>query len=94
MGLHQKMTTSCPLGGRLLWTSFCSKSFDGSVYTQTTTQYKVDIHIDNKGIVKRINNQRSYPHDYPYNTLSPDWDLIAQAATALRLHGSSLTIRH
>ena len=55
----------------------------GSIYTQTTIQCKVDIHIDNKGIVKRINNQKSYPHDHPYNTLSPNWDLIAQAAITL-----------
>eukprot|EP00957_Ditylum_brightwellii_P012839 970217-Ditylum_brightwellii.AAC.1 len=44
----------------------------GLVYTQTTMQCKVDVHIDNKGIVKRINNQMPYPHDYPFNTLSPD----------------------
>eukprot|EP00957_Ditylum_brightwellii_P206442 15348429-Ditylum_brightwellii.AAC.1 len=55
----------------------------GSVYTQTTIQCKVNVHIDNKGIVKRINNLLLYPHDYSYNTLSPDWDLIAQAATTL-----------
>eukprot|EP00957_Ditylum_brightwellii_P177636 13530409-Ditylum_brightwellii.AAC.1 len=36
----------------------------------------------------------SYPHDYPYNTLSPDWDLIAQAAIMLRQHGKSLSIKH
>eukprot|EP00957_Ditylum_brightwellii_P042458 3215205-Ditylum_brightwellii.AAC.1 len=36
----------------------------------------------------------SYLHDYPYNTLSPDWDLIAQAATMLRQHGPSLSIKH
>eukprot|EP00957_Ditylum_brightwellii_P171368 13045696-Ditylum_brightwellii.AAC.1 len=57
-------------------------------------QCKVDIHIDNKGIVKHINNQISYPHDYPYNTLSPDWDLIAQAAITLQQHGNSLSINH
>eukprot|EP00957_Ditylum_brightwellii_P087172 6634794-Ditylum_brightwellii.AAC.1 len=66
----------------------------GSVYTQTTIQCKVDINIDNKGIVKRINNQLLCPHDYPYNTLSPDWDLITQAATTLRQHDPSLTIKH
>eukprot|EP00957_Ditylum_brightwellii_P135345 10320052-Ditylum_brightwellii.AAC.1 len=32
----------------------------------------------------------SYPHDYPYNTLSPDWDFIAQAATTLQQYGTSL----
>eukprot|EP00957_Ditylum_brightwellii_P117100 8931666-Ditylum_brightwellii.AAC.1 len=36
----------------------------------------------------------SYPHDYTYNTLSPDWDFIAQAAITLRQHGNSLSINH
>eukprot|EP00957_Ditylum_brightwellii_P174673 13300031-Ditylum_brightwellii.AAC.1 len=36
----------------------------------------------------------SYLHDYPYNTLSPVWGLIAQAATKLRQHGPSLSIKH
>eukprot|EP00957_Ditylum_brightwellii_P200235 15264499-Ditylum_brightwellii.AAC.1 len=36
----------------------------------------------------------SYPHDYPYNTLYPDWDLIAQAAIMLQQHGPSLSIKH
>eukprot|EP00957_Ditylum_brightwellii_P195331 14882289-Ditylum_brightwellii.AAC.1 len=31
-----------------------------------------------------------YLHDYPYNTLSPDWDLIDQAATTLQQIGPSL----
>eukprot|EP00957_Ditylum_brightwellii_P129015 9842253-Ditylum_brightwellii.AAC.1 len=36
----------------------------------------------------------SYLHDYPYNTLSPAWDLIALAATTLQQHGPSLAIKH
>eukprot|EP00957_Ditylum_brightwellii_P002782 213795-Ditylum_brightwellii.AAC.1 len=36
----------------------------------------------------------SYPHDYPYNTLSPDWEFIAQAAIMLQQHGTSLSIKH
>eukprot|EP00957_Ditylum_brightwellii_P158106 12034763-Ditylum_brightwellii.AAC.1 len=36
----------------------------------------------------------SYPHDYPYNTLSPGWDLIAQVAIMLQQHGPSLSIKH
>eukprot|EP00957_Ditylum_brightwellii_P046680 3542531-Ditylum_brightwellii.AAC.1 len=36
----------------------------------------------------------SYPHGYPYNTLCPDWDLIAQAAIMLQQHGKSLSIKH
>eukprot|EP00957_Ditylum_brightwellii_P089731 6834199-Ditylum_brightwellii.AAC.1 len=36
----------------------------------------------------------SYSHNYSYNTLSPDWDLIAQAAIMLQQHGKSLSIKH
>eukprot|EP00957_Ditylum_brightwellii_P040245 3045133-Ditylum_brightwellii.AAC.1 len=36
----------------------------------------------------------SYPHNYPYNTVSPDWDLIAQTAITLRQHGTNLSIKH
>ena len=66
----------------------------GSIYTQTTIQCKVGMHIDNKGIVKCINNQIFYPHNYPYNTLCPAWDLIAQAAIRLQQYGKRLSINH
>eukprot|EP00957_Ditylum_brightwellii_P003938 299964-Ditylum_brightwellii.AAC.1 len=36
----------------------------------------------------------SYPHDYPYNTLSPYWDLIAQVAVTLQQHSTILSIKH
>eukprot|EP00957_Ditylum_brightwellii_P197485 15046859-Ditylum_brightwellii.AAC.1 len=36
----------------------------------------------------------SYLHDYPYNTLSPNCDLIAQAAITLQQHGPNLSIKH
>eukprot|EP00957_Ditylum_brightwellii_P063269 4801570-Ditylum_brightwellii.AAC.1 len=36
----------------------------------------------------------SYLHDYPYNTLCPDWDIIAQAAITLRQHVKILSIKH
>eukprot|EP00957_Ditylum_brightwellii_P183948 14011750-Ditylum_brightwellii.AAC.1 len=68
--------------------------YHGSIYTQTTIQHKVDMHIDNKGIVERINNQISYPHYYSYKILCPDWDLIAQAAITLQQYGKRLSINH
>eukprot|EP00957_Ditylum_brightwellii_P074989 5698917-Ditylum_brightwellii.AAC.1 len=96
MGLHQKMTTSFSLVGRLCLhqTNLLLNTLAQSVYTQTKILCKVDIHIDNKGIVKRINNQMLYLYDYPFNTLSPDWDLIAQAATSLQQHGPNMSIKH
>eukprot|EP00957_Ditylum_brightwellii_P137998 10520691-Ditylum_brightwellii.AAC.1 len=32
---------------------------------------------DNKGVVTRSINQIEYDYNYPYNTLEPDWDVIA-----------------
>eukprot|EP00957_Ditylum_brightwellii_P136998 10446429-Ditylum_brightwellii.AAC.1 len=46
------------------------------------------------GIVKRINNQLTYTHDYPFNTLKPDWDIVTQSAHILKTYGSNLTITH
>eukprot|EP00957_Ditylum_brightwellii_P062423 4737357-Ditylum_brightwellii.AAC.1 len=68
--------------------------YHGSIYSQTTIQCKVDMYIDNKGIVKRINNQISYSHDYSYNTLCPDWYRIAHAAITLHQYGKRLSINH
>eukprot|EP00957_Ditylum_brightwellii_P174417 13280336-Ditylum_brightwellii.AAC.1 len=33
-------------------------------------------------------------HDYSYNTLEPDWDLIAQSAITLHTYGKNLLIPH
>ena len=55
----------------------------GKIYTQTKIQCYIEIYIYNKGIVKQMKDQISYSHDYPFNTLEPDWDIIAQAAVTL-----------
>ena len=66
----------------------------GSIYTNTDIRCNINIRIDNIGIVKRTNDQLSYPHDYSYNTLEPDWDLIAQSAATLKTYSETLTINH
>ena len=38
------------------------------------------MYIDIKDIVKRINDQLTHTNNYPFNTLEPDWDIVAQAA--------------
>eukprot|EP00957_Ditylum_brightwellii_P151212 11513955-Ditylum_brightwellii.AAC.1 len=53
-------------------------------YTATTTKVKGHLYLDNKGVITRIQQQQSYPHDYSFNTLSPDWDAIAQISKILR----------
>eukprot|EP00957_Ditylum_brightwellii_P012170 919156-Ditylum_brightwellii.AAC.1 len=47
-------------------------------YMASTTQLKGQLYLDSKGVITRIQQQRSYPHDYSFNTLTPDWDVIAQ----------------
>eukprot|EP00957_Ditylum_brightwellii_P026042 1968962-Ditylum_brightwellii.AAC.1 len=49
-------------------------------YTQLTLAYNGSIYIDNKGVVTRATNQIEYEYNYPYNTLEPNWDAIAQSA--------------
>eukprot|EP00957_Ditylum_brightwellii_P191434 14575132-Ditylum_brightwellii.AAC.1 len=84
--------------------SFCAEGYGllslawflhhGKTYTQTKIQCYIEILINNKGIVKQMKDQISYSHDYPFNTLEPDWDIIAQTAVTLCSYGSRLTIFH
>ena len=39
-------------------------------------------------------DQISYTHDYPFSTLDPDWDIIAQAASTLKMWGTHPQITH
>eukprot|EP00957_Ditylum_brightwellii_P065911 4998523-Ditylum_brightwellii.AAC.1 len=52
------------------------------------------MYIDNEGIVKRINDQLTYTHDYLFNTLEPDWDVVVQVADTLKQYVDILTITH
>eukprot|EP00957_Ditylum_brightwellii_P134923 10287226-Ditylum_brightwellii.AAC.1 len=66
----------------------------GKIYTQTKIQCYIETHINNKGIVKQMKDQISYSHDYPFNTLESDWDIIAQVAVTLCSYRSRLTMFH
>eukprot|EP00957_Ditylum_brightwellii_P109684 8366615-Ditylum_brightwellii.AAC.1 len=63
-------------------------------YTQLTLACNICIYIYNKGVVARTNNQIKYEYNFPYNTLEPDWDVIAQSAEYLQMPGSKLKIAH
>eukprot|EP00957_Ditylum_brightwellii_P110426 8421562-Ditylum_brightwellii.AAC.1 len=52
-------------------------------YTATTTKLEGQLYLHNIGVITQIQQQRSYPHDYSFNTLSPDWDVIAQISKIL-----------
>eukprot|EP00957_Ditylum_brightwellii_P163150 12422800-Ditylum_brightwellii.AAC.1 len=49
------------------------------------------MYIDNEGIVK---HQLTYTHDYPFNSLEPDWDMVAQFPNTLKQYADILVITH
>eukprot|EP00957_Ditylum_brightwellii_P210113 15364588-Ditylum_brightwellii.AAC.1 len=65
-----------------------------SQYMNQAVCCDINMYIDNKGIVKRINYQLTYTYDYSFNTLEPDWDIVAQGAHTLKLYIDTLTITH
>eukprot|EP00957_Ditylum_brightwellii_P111286 8486532-Ditylum_brightwellii.AAC.1 len=51
------------------------------------------MYLDNKGVIKRIKKQQTYSSDYSFNTLTPDWDVIAQISNILDLSNFTSTIQ-
>eukprot|EP00957_Ditylum_brightwellii_P095625 7285510-Ditylum_brightwellii.AAC.1 len=39
--------------------------------------------INNESAITRIQQQKEYPYDYPFNTLASDWNIIAQIVALL-----------
>eukprot|EP00957_Ditylum_brightwellii_P024865 1880360-Ditylum_brightwellii.AAC.1 len=54
----------------------------------------INMYIDNEGIVKRTEDQLRYTHNYPFNTLEPEWDMEAQVANTLTQYKDLITITH
>eukprot|EP00957_Ditylum_brightwellii_P086004 6543201-Ditylum_brightwellii.AAC.1 len=63
-------------------------------YTASTMPLKGQLYLDNKGVITHIQQQRSYPHNYSFNTLTPDWDIIAQISKILGMGNFVPTILH
>eukprot|EP00957_Ditylum_brightwellii_P138154 10531558-Ditylum_brightwellii.AAC.1 len=63
-------------------------------YTGIKCSCVIDIYIDDKGLITCANNQIKYAFDYPFNTLEPDWDVIAQCAEHLCIYESNLKISY
>eukprot|EP00957_Ditylum_brightwellii_P083496 6347749-Ditylum_brightwellii.AAC.1 len=43
-------------------------------YTASTKTLTCQLYLDSKGVITRIQQQQSYPYNYSFNTLTPDWD--------------------
>eukprot|EP00957_Ditylum_brightwellii_P087702 6678561-Ditylum_brightwellii.AAC.1 len=85
-------TTFCAEGYGLL--SVARFSHHMSQYTNQGVRCEISTNIDNKDIVKKINNQLKYTHDYLFSTLELDWVIVVQSAHTLKSYGTNLTIAH
>eukprot|EP00957_Ditylum_brightwellii_P030241 2289439-Ditylum_brightwellii.AAC.1 len=52
------------------------------------------MYLDNKGVITRIEQQQTYSNDYSFNTLTPDWDVIAQISNILDICNFIPKIQH
>eukprot|EP00957_Ditylum_brightwellii_P133939 10213553-Ditylum_brightwellii.AAC.1 len=52
------------------------------------------MYLDNKGVITRIQQQQSHPNNYSFNTLTPDWDVIAQISNILDIGNAIPKIQH
>eukprot|EP00957_Ditylum_brightwellii_P200334 15273324-Ditylum_brightwellii.AAC.1 len=63
-------------------------------YTASTKKLTLKMYLDNKGVITRIKKQQTYPNDFSFNTLTPDWDVIAQISNIHDLGNFIPTIQH
>eukprot|EP00957_Ditylum_brightwellii_P116220 8864845-Ditylum_brightwellii.AAC.1 len=64
------------------------------VHFMQPIQCMLNFYADNEGVVVRTKYQISYTHDYPFSTLDPGWDIIAQTASTLKMRGTHPKITH
>eukprot|EP00957_Ditylum_brightwellii_P175036 13326611-Ditylum_brightwellii.AAC.1 len=95
-------TNAGPAPGNLL--SFLSKSYGvlsaiccvkhAAKYTNTLLTFEFNIFLDNESVIKRVQKQAQYTYDYSFNTLAPDWDVIAQICQEMKTINFKITFKH
>eukprot|EP00957_Ditylum_brightwellii_P021040 1585365-Ditylum_brightwellii.AAC.1 len=63
-------------------------------YTASTKTLTCQMYLDNKEVITRIQQQQSYSNDYSFNTLTLDWDVIAQISNILDIRNFIPKIQH
>eukprot|EP00957_Ditylum_brightwellii_P018653 1401101-Ditylum_brightwellii.AAC.1 len=63
-------------------------------YMASTKTLTCQMYFDNKGVITRIQQQQSYPNDYSFNTVTLDWDVIAQISKILDIENFIPNIQH
>eukprot|EP00957_Ditylum_brightwellii_P173095 13177844-Ditylum_brightwellii.AAC.1 len=57
-------------------------------------EWSIERYVDNEGLIKCVDTQLTYPHDYPSNTLECDWDLVKHIATTMQQFHHLPTVSH
>eukprot|EP00957_Ditylum_brightwellii_P151437 11532774-Ditylum_brightwellii.AAC.1 len=60
--------------------------FENKIYTT--------VYLDNEGVIDRIAKQQTYPFDYSFHTIDPDWDIIAQICNMLEIKNIKAEFKH
>eukprot|EP00957_Ditylum_brightwellii_P049968 3787669-Ditylum_brightwellii.AAC.1 len=68
--------------------------FWAAQYTNTTAKLSFKLYLDNESVITRIHQQQSYPYNYLFHTLDPDWDAIAQIVSILNKSNLHTELRH
>eukprot|EP00957_Ditylum_brightwellii_P002710 208821-Ditylum_brightwellii.AAC.1 len=63
-------------------------------YTESTKPLTGQLYLDNKGVMTQIQQQQSYHHNYSFNTLTLDWDVITQISNILDIGNFTPKIQH
>eukprot|EP00957_Ditylum_brightwellii_P143846 10960588-Ditylum_brightwellii.AAC.1 len=63
-------------------------------YTSSTTKITFQMYLDNEGVITKIKKQQTYSNDYSFNTLTLDWDVIAQISNILDIGIFIPTVKH
>eukprot|EP00957_Ditylum_brightwellii_P008590 651405-Ditylum_brightwellii.AAC.1 len=54
-----------------------------SAFINSSINWIIEGSADNAGLIKQVNQQLTYSHDHPSNTLDSEWDLIKQIAVTI-----------
>eukprot|EP00957_Ditylum_brightwellii_P005909 448135-Ditylum_brightwellii.AAC.1 len=63
-------------------------------YKASTITLAFQMYLDNKGVITRVKKQQTYSNDYSFNTLTPDWDVIAQISNILDTDADRLAVEY
>eukprot|EP00957_Ditylum_brightwellii_P105849 8072204-Ditylum_brightwellii.AAC.1 len=74
--------------------SFVWKVGDVDDYSMLDNKIYTTVNLDNTSMINRIAKQKTYPYDYSFHTIDPDWDTIAQICDILEIMNIKAEFEH